>query len=96
MEILKKIFVFLKEKNILEKVKKELLKLVEKHEDVVKIKLQEFVDSKSPEAKKVLIEFITNNIKLPFPLNLFRKTIVKTVDKNFTELIVFINKKLGF
>jgi hypothetical protein len=95
MEILKKIFVFLQEKNIINKIKQALCKLIDKHGDVVKVKIKEFVNNKTPEAKENLIEFISNNIKLSFPLNLFKKTIIKTVDKNITELVLFINNKLS-
>lgn len=95
MEILKKIFVFLQEKNIINKIKQALCKLIDKHGDVVKVKIKEFVNNKTPEAKDSLIEFISNNIKLSFPLNLFKKTIIKTVDKNITELVLFINNKLS-
>lgn len=88
------IFTFLKEGNIVSKLKVKLgLLLLDKKEDL-KTLVEAYIKDKAPEAKTVAIEFIAEHIKLGFPLSLFKKTIVKTIDKNFDALVDFIVDKI--
>lgn len=75
-------------------LKKQLEKLINKHKDVVVPKVEEYVTEKTPECKDKLIAFILNNVDLPFPANLFKKTIKKTLSKNIDKFVEFILTKI--
>ena len=49
-----------------------------------------YIQEKSPEAKTKLVDFIINNIELPFYLKPFKGIVKKTINKNFDKLINFI------
>lgn len=75
-------------------LKKQLEKLVNKHKDVVIPKIEEYITEKTPECKDKLIAFILNNVDLPFPIKLFKKTIKKTLSKNIDKFVEFILLKI--
>lgn len=93
--MLAKIFTFLKEKNILNIVKNGLTKVLLKNEDKIKNEINEILDEDAPKAKDKLITFIFNNIELPFPVNLFKGTIKKTINKNFDKIVNHIKEKIN-
>jgi hypothetical protein len=95
---LNKIFVFLKENNILLEIKTRLLSILEQHKDRIKEKLEpkiiDYIDNGSEFAKEYIINFVVDEIELPFPINLFKKKIKKTVEKNIDKLVVFLKTQI--
>ena len=85
--MLKKLLDELIEKGILSQVEQKIRALVSKKGDVLKVKIGEFLATKTPAAKDKVVTFIFDNIKLPFPINLFKKTIKKTINKKFDKLL---------
>lgn len=67
--------------------------LAEKKEDLKEI-VDNKVDAYTPILKEKLGDIIVNKLELNFPLNLFRKTIKKTVLKNYDKLITFLKEQL--
>lgn len=95
---LNKIFTFLKENNILLEIKTRLLDVLEKHKDRIKDKLEpkiiSYLNEGSEFAKEYIISFIVDEIELPFPINLFKKTIKRTVEKNIDKLVSFLKSQI--
>lgn len=87
MEILKKMFTFLKDKNILQFVKKHLVKLVWQYKDELKPKLETYIQDKTPELEQFAIDLIMNKIDFGFPMCMFKCIIKKTVTKNLDKLV---------
>jgi hypothetical protein len=84
------LFTFLKENKILVVVKTKLLNLFDKHKNTIKDKVNVYITEKSPTAKDKLVNFIVNNIELPFYLKPFKGLVKKTINKNFDKLVDFI------
>lgn len=67
--------------------------LAEKKEDLKEIANNK-IDIYTPILKEKLANIIVDKLELKFPLNLFRKTIKKTVLKNYDKLIAFLKEQL--
>lgn len=85
--MLKEILEKLIESGLLSELEKKIKDLVAKKGDTLKIKIGEYLAAKTPAAKDKLVTFLFENVKLPFPINLFKKTIKKTINKKFDKLI---------
>ena len=94
MEILKKMFTFLKDKNILQFVKKHLVKLVWQYKDELKPKLEEYIQNKTPELEQFVIDLIMNKLEFGFPMCMFKGIIKKTVIKNLDKLVEHVLSKI--
>lgn len=88
------IFTCLRENKIYAHARERVLRILMAKKDKFVDEIGEYLKEKSPELKQKLIDWIMNNIELGFPYNLFKKSIRKTIDKNFDKLIQFILLKL--
>lgn len=93
--MLGKIFTFLKDNRILVAVKTKLLTKVEEYKEPFKEKVQKYIETKAPEVKEELVEFILAKVELPFYLKPFKGTVKKVVNKNFDKLVEFINGQIN-
>lgn len=89
------LFTFLKDNKILVIVKTKLLHKLEDLKEPLKEKLQKYIETKAPEVKEELVEFILAKVELPFYLKPFKGKIKKVMNKNFDKLIEFINEKIN-
>lgn len=67
--------------------------LNEKKDDLKEIAFNK-LEEKTPKLKEKLGDIIVNNLKLKFPLNLFKKTIKKKILKNYDKLVAFLKEQL--
>ena len=93
--MLDKIFTFLKDNRILVAVKTKLLTKVEEYKEPFKEKVQKYIETKAPEVKEELVEFILAKVELPFYLKPFKGKVKKVVNKNFDKLVEFINGQIN-
>lgn len=95
------LFTFLKDNNILVFVKEQIVKIIGKNKDKITVKKEElkevaenYIKSKTPQAKEIAVNFIMSNIKLGFPYNLFKGKIKKIIEKNIDKIAEFILAKI--
>lgn len=95
------LFTFLKDNNILVFVKEQIVKIIGKNKDKITVKKEElkevaenYIKSKTPQAKEIAVNFIMSNIKLGFPYNLFKGKIKKNIEKNIDKIAEFILAKI--
>lgn len=93
--MLDKIFTFLKDNRILVAVKTKLLTKVEEYKEPFKEKVQKYIETKAPEVKEELVEFILAKVELPFYLKPFKGKVKKVVNKNLDKLVEFINGQIN-
>ena len=93
--MLSKFFTFLKDNKILVMIKTKLLNKIEEIKEPLKDKIQKYINTKAPDVKEDLTEFIINKIDLPFYLKPFKGKIKKVINKNFDKLIEFINNNIN-
>lgn len=67
--------------------------LNEKKDDLKEIAFNK-LEEKTPKLKEKLGNIIVNNLKLKFPLNLFKKIIKKKILKNYDKLVAFLKEQL--
>lgn len=84
------IFSFLKENKLLVVIKTKLLDLFQNNKDEIKQKVNIFINDKSPTIQEKLVDFIANNISLPFYLKPFKFIVKKTLNKNIDKIADFI------
>lgn len=84
------IFSFLKENKLLVIIKTKLIDLLKDNKDDIKQKVNIFVNDKSPAIQEKLVNFIADNISLPFYLKPFKFIIKKTLNKNIDKIADFI------
>ena len=93
--MLDKIFTFLKDNRVLVAVKTKLLTKVEEYKEPFKEKVQKYIETKAPEVKEELVEFILAKVELPFYLKPFKGKVKKVVNKNLDKLVEFINGQIN-
>lgn len=93
--MLDKIFTFLKDNRVLVAVKTKLLTKVEEYKEPFKEKVQKYIETKAPEFKEELVEFILAKVELPFYLKPFKGKVKKVVNKNLDKLVEFINGQIN-
>lgn len=92
--MLDKLFTFLKDNRILVVIKTKLLTKVQEHKEPLKEKVQKYIETKAPEVKEELVEFILAKVELPLYLKPFKGKIKKVVNKNLDKLVEFINDQI--
>lgn len=95
MITLKKIFTFLKESNILVDIKTALIPILEKRVDEIKPIIIMYLKNKTAELKEHIIDYIMENIDLPWYLKLFKKGVKKHINKNFNKILDFAIQSIG-
>lgn len=95
MITLKKIFTFLKESNILVDIKTALIPVLEKRVDEIKPIIIMYLRNKTAELKEHIIDYIMENIDLPWYLKLFKKGVKKHINKNFNKILDFTIQSIG-
>lgn len=95
MITLKKIFTFLKESNILVDIKTALIPVLEKRVDEIKPIIIMYLKNKTAELKEHIIDYIMENIDLPWYLKLFKKGVKKHINKNFNKILDFTIQSIG-
>lgn len=95
MITLKKIFTFLKESNILVDIKTALIPVLEKRVDEIKPIVIMYLRNKTAELKEHIIDYIMENIDLPWYLKLFKKGVKKHINKNFNKILDFTIQSIG-
>lgn len=72
----------------------KLLEILNDKKEELKEIADNKIDEHTPVLKEKLANLITDKLKLKFPLNLFKKTIKKTILKNYDKLVAFLKEQL--